>query len=169
MRGEPRGRVGPRDVAGEGERTAGGGVVRGAGEQHPDAGRGAVHVGGVPAEEEARHQSTRSWRTMTASRDGADADDRDAGAAHLLEREHVVLRRERAGPRSARAVEMSSFQPGKYSRIGLAWWKSDWFTGTSSNRSPSTSYATQTGIWSRPVRMSSLVSTRSVMPLIRVA
>ena len=40
---------------------------------------------------------------------------------------------------NVRAPEMSSFQPGKYSRIGFAWWKSDWLTGTSSNRLPSTS------------------------------
>ena len=34
-----------------------------------------------------------------------------------------------SGPRRCRPSS-----PGKYSRIGVAWWKSDWLTGTSSNR-----------------------------------
>src|SRR5438067_3458030 len=39
----------------------------------------------------------------------------------------------------------------------------------SSTRSPSTSYATQTGTFSMPLNTSSLVTTRSVMPLTRTA
>ena len=64
---------------------------------------------------------------------------------------------------------MSSVQPGRYSYTGLAWWKSVCVIGISSTRSPSTSYATQTGICSQPVSTSSLVSTKSVTPLTRAA
>ena len=64
---------------------------------------------------------------------------------------------------------MSSLQPGKYSYTGMAWWNSVCVIGISSRRLPSTSYATQTGICSQPVSTSSLVSTRSVIPLTRAA
>ena len=57
---------------------------------------------------------------------------------------------------------MSSVQPSRYSYTGVAWWKSDWLTGSVSCRSPFTSYATQTGICSQPVSTSSLVRKMSV-------
>ena len=103
---QPRRRVGGRGIPGERQRTAGGSVVGGAGEQRPDPGRAAVHVGGVAAEPDLTAVLTRSPPTdrpsvdeVVAHDDGvarrADADHRDARAAHLLEREHVVLRGER--------------------------------------------------------------------------
>ena len=70
MRAHPRRRgIGGHRVAGEAQLTAGEDVVRGAGREDPDARRVAVRARRVAAEPEA-HQSTRSWRTMTASRDG---------------------------------------------------------------------------------------------------
>src|SRR5690606_8490888 len=47
----------------------------------------------------------------------------------------------------------------------FAWWNAVWVVGIDSTRSPSISYATQTGTFSRPERTSSLVTTRSVTPL----
>jgi multidrug efflux pump subunit AcrB len=70
---------------------------------------------------------------------------------------------------NVRTPVMSSFQPGKYSKIGLAWWKSLCDIGISSCRMPSTSYATHTGMRSQPVNTSSLVRTKSVTPLTRAA
>src|SRR4051794_11745946 len=64
---------------------------------------------------------------------------------------------------------MSSVQPSRYSYTGVAWWKSDWSYGISSKRRPPTSYATATGIRSRPVSTSSLVTTRPVRPFTRAA
>ncbi len=79
---------------------------------------GRARVGGVRADPET-HQSMRSWRTITWSRAGPHADDRDAGTAHLLERQHVVL----SGLRQVfeRAGRRDVFAPaGKFSRIGFA-------------------------------------------------
>src|ERR1700757_1213470 len=64
---------------------------------------------------------------------------------------------------------MSSHQPSRYSYTGLAWWKSVWVIGISSYRWPSTSYATHTGTLSSEDSTSSLVTKKSVTPLIRVA
>src|SRR4051794_28697281 len=64
---------------------------------------------------------------------------------------------------------MSSSQPGKVSYTGTARANSPCVIGMSGTRTPSISYATQSGTSGSPVSTSSLVSTKSVTPLIRAA
>ena len=72
MRGDPRGRVGAGGDAREGEVAAGERAVGRTRVQHTDALGRPLTVGGVAADPEAHAgpQSTRSWRTITASRAG---------------------------------------------------------------------------------------------------
>jgi len=85
----------------------------------------------------------------------------------LLEREIDAVTFTSAS--TVRHFVMSSHHPSCSSYTGRAWWKAVCVMGISSTRSPSTSYPTQIGTFSRPERTSNLVTTRSVRPLTRTA
>ena len=96
---------------------------------------------------------------------GADADAGDAAADELLEAPDVGLAcRGQLVEGAAAGDVLGPAVQVLVDRLG-AWRGRSESPGSRSKRTPSTSYATQTGIFSQPVRMSSLVRKTSVTPL----
>src|SRR3989440_11189099 len=123
---------------------------------------------GTPPLDPQAQPHTSGYRTTFSSRPGPTPTS-ETRAPHSSSMRRTY--RWAAGGRSekVRAFETSSPHPSNSSYTALAWWNAVWVIGISSRRSPSTLYPTQIGTFGSPDSTSSLVTTRSVIPLTRTA